>query len=256
MSGGGGNTTTVTKADPWPAIQPHLLQGAQQNQRNYDRGMFQIDPARGQETFLAENMIMDRAKMGAPGTEMASGTLARMMDPEAVAAGLEGAKSRALDSAIPAAVAQFAGSGMGNSTLAMDTVGQAAMDAVAPYEYGAHENAESRAMAAAGMAPAIDAAGYLPAQMVGGVGAARDSAAMAEQAAPAQAFQTYLANTMGLGGMGGSTTSVGPSGDPSMLQRVGAGGLTGLGTYGALMGAGLTGAAAPLAIGAGILGML
>ena len=255
--GGGGNTNTIQKADPWGPMQPRLLKAAQQNYRAYRDGDLQVDPVRGDETFLAENMMLDRAMAGAPGTEMAAGTLSRMMDPDAIAAGLDGVKGRALDTAIPAAVSQFAGAGMPNSTLAMDTVGQAAVDAIAPYEYGAHESAQNRAITAAGMAPSIDAAGYLPAQMVGSVGAARDNFAMAQEAAPVEAFQTYLANTMGLGGMGSTSTMSAPSNDPSFLQRAGAGGLTGIGTFGALSAAGVANPLAiPLSVGAGLLGML
>lgn len=62
---------------------------------------------------------------------------------------LEAAKRNALGSAVPAAVGQFAGAGLGNSSLAMDTVGRAATEATAGYEYDAANRMLDRGISAA-----------------------------------------------------------------------------------------------------------
>ena len=89
---------------------------------------------------------------GAPGTAAARDTMPRMLsggrNPN-----LAAVKQNALGSAIPAAASMFSGSGMINSSTAMDGVGRAAMDAVAPYEYQARHGAEP------GHAGGADAAG-------------------------------------------------------------------------------------------------
>lgn len=63
-------------------------------------------------------------------------------------AGLEAAKQDALGTAIPAAVAQFAGSGMANSSQAMQEVSRAATQAVAPIDYAYQQAAVDRDIAA------------------------------------------------------------------------------------------------------------
>jgi hypothetical protein len=102
----------------------------------------------------------------------------------------------------------FSGNGMTDSSAAMDTVGRAATEAVAPIDYGAWQAAQDRRLqavgqddasrmaaigqdagtrlqaygmgqqgqlAAAGMAPGLQAASYLPAQMMAQFGAGRDA---------------------------------------------------------------------------------
>lgn len=252
--------TVQQKADPWSEAQPYLSAALQQGQTLRDTGGFRVNPylgGFGGASRQSQNMILDRAGGGAPLTEEAGGYLTQAMQGNPVA--LEGAKSRALDSAIPAAVSQFAGAGMPNSTLAMDTVGQAAVDAVAPYEYGAMENAQDRALKASGMAPMMDAAGYMPAEMIGRVGGMRDQLAerqhMALQQAPIDEYNRYLTAMMGLGGMGGTQQTKQPG--PGPLATIGSAGLGGLGMYGALA---ANPATAPFAaiggIGAGLLGLL
>jgi hypothetical protein len=152
------------------------------------------------------------------------GVLSNFMDPAASAANLDAVKANALGSAIPAATSMFSGSGMANSSAAMDTVGRAATDAIAPYQYGANENALARAMQAAGlmqgaqagdnaqrlqaaglmqgaqagdtaqrlqaasMAPSMYQAGYMPAQMQGQVGSSQDAYAQALRDAQVGAY--------------------------------------------------------------------
>jgi hypothetical protein len=168
-----------------------------------------------------------------------------------------------------------------NAGLRMDAIGQdaatrgSAAQANAGLRMGAiGQNADTRLAAgglgqqgqlsAAGMSPALTAAGYLPGQMLGEVGAQKDQHSQAvltdyinrmstKQGGKASAYNSYIQSLMGLGGMGSSGSSTGPSGQPSTGAKIGAAGLGGLGTYGALAGMGLGG---PLAIGGGALAAL
>jgi hypothetical protein len=63
---------------------------------------------------------------------------------------LDKVKQNALGSAVPAAVSMFSGNGMTDSSAAMDTVGRAATEAVAPIDYGAWQSAQDRRLSAIG----------------------------------------------------------------------------------------------------------
>src|SRR6056297_222831 len=269
---GGGKQTIQQNADPWGPTRGPLTDMMSQGTSLYNQGGFQPEvfggdrvAGFGDTSNLGMNMMLDQA--GQPGaTPMASQTLTNMMDPNYQSSQLEAVKSNALDSAIPAASSVFSGSGMLNSSQAMDTVGRAAMDAVAPYEYGAFENAQGRVMSAAGMAPQIDRAGYLPSVMTQGVGQQQDAMRQAMIDAEMQQFyeganpelqnlQGYSQFLLPISGQGGSSTETKQG--PGVLSNIASGGLTGIGTYGGLMSAGLTGPQAlPFGIAAGLLGMV
>jgi len=268
---GGGKQTIQQNADPWGPTRGPLTDMMSQGTSLYNQGGFQPDvfggdrvAGFGDTSNLGMNMMLDQA--GQPGaTPMASQTLTNMMDPNYQSSQLEAVKSNALDSAIPAASSVFSGSGMLNSSQAMDTVGRAAMDAVAPYEYGAFENAQGRAMSAAGMAPQIDRAGYLPSVMTQGVGQQQDAMRQAMIDAEMQQFyeganpelqnlQGYSQFLLPISGQGGSSTQTQPG--PSTLAQIGGAGMTGLGAYGAFAANPATAPfAIPGGIAAGLLGL-
>lgn len=271
MSGGGSNnTTTVQKSDPWPGAQPYLRRGLSEAQTIFDAGGFTPEVYGGNRvagfgdlTGASQDMTLNRA-MSPNLNSDASMTLGRMMDPDYTSAQLDQVKENALSSAVPAATAMFSGSGMLNSSQAMDTVGRAAAEAVAPIEYGAHQAAQSRALQAADMAPKIDLAGYLPAQMVGQVGAAQDSLAQAEINADMARFMEEanpdaknLSGFAGMvypsAGMGSTSTATGSGGGPSTGAQIAGAGLAGLGTYGAL--SAIPGIGPFAAIGGGLAGL-
>lgn len=235
-----GSTTTTSKAEPWEKIQPQVEDVAQQAQGLYESGGFAATPYSGQRltpfsgaTQQSQQTIMNRASGGAPLVDQAQGFLSNAMNTDYGSKQLEAVKANALGSAIPAATSMFSGSGMTNSTMAMDTVGRAATDAVAPYEYGAYENMNNRAMSAASMAPQLEQAGYLPAMMMGQVGAARDLKSQAWKDADMQRYYEAqgqdAANLSGynqivsqLAGMGGQSTQ-------TTQQKPGAGQIIGSG---------------------------
>ena len=236
----GGSTQTIQKADPWGPVQPYLKKLAADAEGIYDEGGFAADPYQGQRvagfgdmSTLAQSMLTDTATGGAPTAAAASGTLQNMMNPDYVSERLGAVKDNALSSAIPAATAMFSGSGMANSSQAVDGVTRAAVDAVAPYEYGAFENAQGRALSAAGLAPQIEQAQYIPGQVLGQVGSMQDAmtqsqidADMAQyyegQNQEANNLSTFGQMLLGLGGQGGSSTST-QSSKPGIGTMLGTG---------------------------------
>lgn len=220
-----GKTTTVQKADPWGPVQPYLSGLAGDANTLFNNGGFAAQPYSGDRVAgfgdlsqQAQGMTADIASGGAPTVGMAAGTLSNMMNPDYTSNQLEGVKRNALSSAIPAATSMFSGSGMANSSQAVDGVTRAAVDAVAPYEYGAYQNAQQNALAAAGMAPGIEQAAYIPAQALGGIGSLQDAMAQSQIDADMSAYyegenqdatnlQNYANILMGLGGQGGASSS-------------------------------------------------
>lgn len=266
----GGSETIVNKSDPPAYILPQLRQASQATARMYRAGDLAPSPYEGARvagfsdpTQASHIAMMDRASGGAPAIDAARGAVIDMAQgADGIYRNLDAVRQDALGAAVPAAAAIFSGSGMTNSTSAMDTVGRAATQAVAPIEYGAWNAAQDRRLAAAGMAPAIEQASYLPAMMMGRVGAAQDAMAQARIQADMAAhyerenqaaanLMAYNQALMGLGGMGGTQTQTAPG--PSVGERVGSGLFGGAAMYGALAG---TPYALPLAIGAGVAGML
>ena len=239
----------------------------------YGAGGFSFSPYTGDRVAgfgntsqMGQNAIIQQARGGTPGTDAAIGTLTGMMDGDAVYRDMDGVRSSILGSAIPAATSMFSGSGMANSSAAQAGVGKAATAALAPFEYGAWENSQNRALSAAQAMPGLEAAQYLPGTMLSQVGAAQDAMAQSEidasmdywnerQSQDYDALARYASLLGGLGGMGSTTTGTAPG--ASTAQTVGGSALSGLGMYGMLA---ANPATAPFAlaggIGSGLLGLL
>ena len=232
----GGGSKQTQSSEPWKPVQPYLQGGLEDIGDLYSSGGFRVDPFQGQRVAgfgdtsqQAQQMTMDRAGQGATMVDQAQGFLSNQMNPQYQSAQLDAVKQNALGSAIPAAASMFSGSGMLSSTPAMEHVSRAAVDAVSPYEYGAFQNAQQRGMSAAGMAPQMEEAGYLPAQMMGGVGGAQDAMRQRQieggmqqhyetQGADLTGMQNYVNMLRSIGGMGGQTATV-------ERQNMGLGGL-------------------------------
>lgn len=264
---GSGNSTTTTRADPWSGAQPFLKDLIGDAQGVYNAGNLTPNPYAGTRVAgfsgasqQGQNMAMQQA--GQPNaTGAAQSSLIDMMQgQDGIYRDLDAVKQEALGSAIPAAVAQFSGNGMTDSSMAMDTVGRAATQAIAPIDYQAFLQQQQNQLRGAALAPSVDQAGYLPAQMVSAVGGQRDAMSQANIDAMMQRYYeggnlpyeninraSQLA--LGYGGLGGSQSQTAPG--ASGASRVAGAGLTGLGAYGALAGMGAGGP-----VGAGLAGML
>jgi hypothetical protein len=206
MGGGGGDSTTTMKQDPWKDAQPYLrgilghannmfheggfspepyggarvapqsggTTGAYQSVVGRGAGSPMIDNAyggidqlmRGQTPYagmmqsdprlarMAKNdprlarMAQNDPRLAQMG--QSDPRLASMMSGKDIYRDLGTVKNNALGSAIPAAVSMFSGNGMTDSSAAMDTVGRAATEAVAPIDYGAWQAAQDRRLQAVG----------------------------------------------------------------------------------------------------------
>lgn len=322
-SGSGGDTTT--KMEPWGPAAEKLEAVLPYAKDMFQSGGFSANPYGGPRVAgfggaskAGQDMIMDTARGGVPGLGAARGAmtdlmrgngvdidraqlpgmrqLEGMMSGKQIYRDLDAVKQNALGSAVPAAASMFSGSGMIGSTPAMDTVGRAATEAIAPIEYGAWNEAQNRRLSAIGqgqdarlaqqglfqqgelasqglsqqgqlgaaaMLPQLSALGYLPGQMMQGVGAQRDAmgqsridANMARyyegQNQDQQNLTNYVNLLLGAGGQGSTGTQSG--GGPGALGQMAGAGLGGLGAYGALA---MNPATAPFALaGGGLAGLM
>lgn len=235
----GGKSTTTSSADPWGPIQPNLKDIANEGEKLFNKGGFSADPYQGDRvagfghlTNRAFDMFRNTAKNGAAGTEAAINSLTDMMRGGGQY-DLTAVKNNALGSAIPAATAMFSGSGLADSSMAMDTVGRAALEAVAPYEYDAHNQWQNNVLSAAGMMPGLEQAQYVPAQMLQSVGTMKDmmrqtelDAKMAKyyerQNQPMNNLQGYTNLLNPLATMGGTSQST-TTQSPGVMDILGTG---------------------------------
>lgn len=273
MGGGDKQTTTVQKSDPWGPAREPLQDILTDAQGLYEGGGFAPNPYPGNrvggfgfDTNYSQDMVRDLARQGGT-VGGAQDYLSQMMSGNWQSDQLDAVKQEALSSAIPAAVAQFSGSGMTNSTQAMDAVGRAATQAVAPYEYDAFNNMQTNAMRGVALAPGLDAASYLPAQMLGGVGAQEDALNQAlidqqvgnyydRQGQPMDNMLGYANLVSGIGGQGGTSSGSATQPGPGMGATIGGAALGGLGTYGALAANPVTAPFAAMGgIASGLLGL-
>lgn len=261
MGGGGGNGTQTVRTEPWHPTQEMftgtLLPALQQayDSNLWDR-MGDFNPSRATEMGQQATMRAGRRAEGFLGGAMDAQS--SFMDGGEQYRRLGAVRREALGNALPSVFASFDGAGMGDSSLMADAAGRAAVQAIAPIEYGAWNAAQDRALKASALAPSTAMAGAIPGQFFGQVGAARDAERAANRPAAGQFrdLMGYSGLLGGVGGMGGMQTGPGPQG-ASLGSSIAGAGLTGLGTYGTLAAAGV-GAPwlLPLAIGAGGLSLL
>lgn len=264
-------TTQTTKMEPWGPAQDGLEQAIKDAQSMYGNGGFSVAPYQGQTvagfgntTQQGMQSILNQAAGGTPGTDAALQSVQGMLNGQNQYRDLQGVRDNILSSAIPAATAQFSGSGLTNSSVAQAGVGNAAASALAPFEYDAYNQQQGRALQAAQLAPGLEAAQYRPGQIQMGIGGMQDALKQQQLQAAQQKyyatqgqdlnnFNGYLQTIMGLGGLGGTqagtSTAPGQQGQSAIGQVAGAG-LSGLGTWGALAANPVT---APWAIGGGLL---
>lgn len=267
MGGGkGGSKSQTTRIEPWSGAQGALRDVVTQAQQLYQNGGF--SPAQftgsgianpGATTQAAQQNLINQANNGMQSTTAAQGSLAGMLSGQQQYQDLQGVRDNILSSAIPAAVSQFAGNGMTNSSVAMDGVGSAAASALAPFEYDAYNQQQNRALQAANLAPTLDRAQYMPGQILSGVGQQQDALSQAQltdrinrynqgQNQDLNNFNGYLQAITGLSGLGQTQTAQTPG--MSTGGQIASAGLGGLGAYGALAANPIT---APFAIGGGLL---
>lgn len=268
--GGGGEQTTNTVVQPYGPSQPFINEALDDAASLYDRGGFAVQPYGGQRvagfgttTRQAQGAIGGAAMRPNAATAGQTSLIDMLQGEGGIYRDLDAVRSDVMGSVLPAVSAQFSGNGMTDSSVARNEITRAATQAIAPIEYGAYQNAQENQMRAAAMAPGVDQATYMPGQMLSQVGAQYDAlrqagidADMARfyegQQVDANELARYSQQLLGYSGVGGSQSSSSPG--ASTGSRIAGAGLAGLGMYGALAGAGVP-YAAPLAVGAGLLGL-
>ena len=109
-------------------------------------------------------------------TDKAKNTLAGLLNPSGLPDSdfYNRISQDALARVLPSTTAAFSGAGLANSSVARDSVGRAAGEAVAsaiaPYEYDRIHRDRDRALSAARLAPELDQASYQPGQALYGLG--------------------------------------------------------------------------------------
>lgn len=274
--GGGGSTTTVQQADPWQGQQQYLRDVFGLAQDQFDRGTTIVPFS--QDTLRAQQMQRELIPGSQANLEMSNAANRNMMmgqgtDPysrqlQAEASGaflnanpyLDQMYNQAADQVTNRFHSAFGTSGRFGSPSHQRELAGGLAD-MATNIYGANYSQErdrqqlaartglSGVNQAIGRAPSLDQARFIPAQILGGVGAQTEGLQQAIANQPANDLARYAALVQG--GYGGTTTTRGPGG--SGVNP--AAGLLG----GAATGAGIAGAlGGPAAIGgpwtAGLVG--
>jgi len=215
------SSTTNTISEPWEQSQPLLQQLLDSTGTAFNAGQFDIPPFPDQrvapQSGLTQESLGQFGDLGTVGnsiTPLAGQGFEHFMNADPYR-DLDVLKQNALGDIMPGAMSRFSGAGMLDSTLAADAAGRAATEAIAPIEYGAWNQQQSRKLGALGMAPRLAANQYLDAQMLGLAGDRQDSfdqrgidASMAKyyegQNQLYDELQRAASLAMGFGGMGGT----------------------------------------------------
>lgn len=179
MGGGGkaGSQSSTTTVQPPKYLEPYLRGLAKDTKGAYTGGDFEVAPYSGQRVAelpgnlsAAWGMTADRAT-GNPLLGNAENAVGSAMNMGYQTDQLQAAKEAAIADIMPGINASFAGSGMAGGTGHQEALAKGLARGIAPIEYGAMENAQNRALSAAGMAPGLDAAGYAGINQLTGAGA-------------------------------------------------------------------------------------
>lgn len=267
-SSGGGDSTSVSYAvsDPWQGAQGSMTRALQAARHRFENGDLRVQPYQGQRVapFSGNTQTARHNLFNLPDTmsQAAVSNLDSMIDGGEVYRDFDRIRSTVADDVKANLASTFAGGAI-NSGLAGDTYTRALGDALAGVEYGAWDNAQNRRLSALSMAPQFAREQFNQnvdqAQARLGVGQMQDARAQAiidanmdlhneRETAGINELREFANLSAMMGGMGGSssTSQTMPDQRPNPFSAAAGG----LGTYGALLGAGVS---SPLAIGGGIL---
>lgn len=240
MGGRSDRQTQNTIAEPWSGAQPFLLDLVGDTQGIYEAGNLTPSPfgprlaGESAQTLASRQGMASTATSGNPITGAVTDAYGNMVGGGNTYGGLDAVREQALRQSLPAAASYFSNSGMLNSSVAGEGMAEAAARAIAPIEFGAHENAQSRALSAMSLAPQLAGMPYYDDQMLGRVGGMYDMRAQQElddQAAlyyetqdqPYQDIARASGLAMGYGGMGGTQSGSNTSrSNPGALGWLGA----------------------------------
>jgi hypothetical protein len=225
---------------PYSHARPMIRQGLRDAQSLYNQGGFNIQPYGGQMVAGFDPMRAD-AVSSTPSvvndafsrSNAAYGAVSGAMNPSNWMAGLDGVRENIIADVMPAINSSFAMDGRTGGGLHAQNLAKGVTQGVANAYYGAYNQAQDRALGAAGMVPGINNAQFGALDFMRGMGADRQgynqdviNAQVLQnqqgQMAPMQAIQDYLALVGGVGNSFGSQTAR-ESGNPGLLGVLGAG---------------------------------
>lgn len=260
MSFGGGSSTQKTKVEPWKKAQPFLQNAMGEAKTLYDQGGMTVDPYTGNRVAPMSGSTREAliGMSNRPGNAVTSGAEAALLENLSMDTGfrdMDLIRGRVQDDVQSGLADMFAGGAI-NSDLAQGYATGQMAEALAGVEYDEYNNMRNRQLSAMSMAPQIGNMGRADLGMQLQSGGLQDAynqslinANMQQyyegENADMDALMRYSGLMQGFGGLGSSGSQTAPRGD-----NVFSSGATGLGTYGALLGAGV---ASPAAIGGGIL---
>ena len=247
MSGMGGKSssksTTKTEAEPWKEVMPNLFGIRDDSENLYNMGGFSANPYPYSPSAGFGNLSQrGLGKMGRIASQQNKTENIANKELQAMMKGknrydYSQVKDNALASAIPAATSMFSGAGLADSSMAQDTVGRAATEAVAPIDFQAWQQGNQNTLNAASMTPAVAQARYMPAQMLQGAGAASDmmsqsmidadmaryNQAQLQGAGNLQGYADMIFPMATMGGQSKSTTNTQSSQSPGWGSMLGSG---------------------------------
>lgn len=219
-----GSDEVTQKSEPWGPTQPYLKGALEDASNLYGSGGFYTEPypymrtaPQSDLTLAGQNYIANRANSGDQLLTGAGNTLQSAMSGGDFYNNADTIRQSIIDNAMSSVNGQFGTAGMTGSGLHAQAMGQGIAQGLAPFEYGAWENAQNRALQAAGMAPDINQSGYLGGLMLNQIGSQQDAYNQQrindainywyeQQRAPQQALSDYSQMLLGYGGMGGTQT--------------------------------------------------
>ena len=222
---GGDDTTQTAQSAPWLPAQPHLEGILGEAQSLYDSGQLaQVAPF-GADQLSGFDMTRDAAGAAGPFLGQAMDTIGGIMGGGANP-WQEAVMDRALGMAERTSNQQARAMGRQGSPAAMENAGRLGIEAIAPIAMAGHQAHIGNLMGAAGLAPNISQAQFMPGQMLQGIGGMQQQQQQSIFDQPFNALQRYQSFAQPIGGLGGMNSQTTPG--VGALQGGIGGGLMGL----------------------------
>lgn len=176
---GSGGGSSKTEVKPWDAAAPfgkEILQQAQSAYRSgagteYYPGQTYIDPSA--DTLASQAMLRNRALTPSGLLGAAEGNLTSTVSGDFLSAGnpyFDQMAGRVRDQVMPNLQGMFGGAGRAGGAANAEAMARGLGDSIGALAYQNYGDERNRQMQGLGLAPSIEAAGYIPGQMLGGVG--------------------------------------------------------------------------------------
>lgn len=181
MGGGGigGGSKSKSEVDAYGPAKPFIDQILQQGQNNFQAGYgTQYYPGQNyvgpsQDTLAAQAMTRNRALSPSGLLGAAEGNLTDTLNGNYLSAGnpyFSQMAGRVADEVMPNLQGMFGGMGRAGSATNAEAMAQGLGDSIGALAYQNYGDERNRQMQGLGLAPSIEQAGYMPAQMLGGLG--------------------------------------------------------------------------------------